>query len=116
MSLRTRSFRTAKIRATTLAAQLEEEWIAIRWRSNANPLRKYLFDDALSSSVTSDAPLLSEAREIYVQAKGRDRPVTFGQAVDRAISTVVKVVGDKPIDLYKRPDAIYPLSMRYKKL
>lgn len=53
----------------------------------------------------SNAPLLSEAKNIYLHSKGDCRPVTFAQAVDRAVNNLVSTVVDKPIDTYSRQDA-----------
>jgi len=48
---------------------------------------------------------MSEAKNTYLHSKGDGRPVTFAQAVDRAIMNLVNAVGDKPIDTYSRQDA-----------
>jgi hypothetical protein len=37
--------------------------------------------------------MLSEAREIYLCIKDIDRPVTFGNAVERAINHLIVLVG-----------------------
>jgi hypothetical protein len=44
LSLRTKSIRVAQTKSVTLAAQLDEEWMTLRWRSKDNPLRSYLSD------------------------------------------------------------------------
>jgi integrase len=105
LSLRTKSLRAAKTKSTTLAAQLDEEWMTLRWRSNDSPLRRYLSDQAFEARESSNAPLMTEARDIYLRSKGDGRPVTFSQAVDRAIGNLVDTVGNKPIDTYSRQDA-----------
>ena len=38
-------------------------------------------------------------------ANGISRPVTFAQAVDRAVNNLVSIAGDKPINTYSRQDA-----------
>jgi len=105
LSLRTKSLRAAKTKSTTLAAQLDEEWMPLRWRSNDSPLRRYLSDQAFEARESSNAPLMTEARDIYLRSKGDGRPATFSQAVDRAIGNLVDTVGNKPIDTYSRQDA-----------
>ena len=42
-SLRTKSCRAAKIKATSLASQLEEDWLTLRWRSKDTPLLRFRF-------------------------------------------------------------------------
>ena len=105
-SLRTKSLSAAKTKSVTLVAQLDEEWMTLRWRSKVSPVRRYLSDQAFVVRELSDAPLMSEAKDIYLRAKGQGRPGTFAQAVARAIGNLIGTVGDKPIDTYSRQDAI----------
>jgi hypothetical protein len=104
-SLRTKSAKAARIKAASLAAQLNEDRLTIRWRSKDTPLRKFLKDQPTEARFESIAPLMSEAGKIYLHTKGEGRPVTFGTAVERAINNLVGLVGDKPIDTYTRTDA-----------
>jgi integrase len=48
---------------------------------------------------------MTEASQIYLGAKGKSRPLTFSQAVNRSVRYLVSVAGDKPIDSYERVDA-----------
>jgi integrase len=105
MSLRTKSIRAAKIKSVTLSAQLDEEWLTIRWRRSDNPLRQYLSDQAHHTHEQFKGPLMSEAKEIYVSAKSNGRSVAFKQAIERAANNLIGNVGDKPIDAYTRQDA-----------
>ena len=100
LSLRTKSIRVAQTKSVTLAAQLDEEWMTLRWRSKDNPLRSYLSDQAFETRELSNAPLMSVATVIYLKAKGDGRPVTFSQAIDRSINNLITTVGNKPIDRY----------------
>ena len=43
LSLRTRSLSAAKLRATSMAAKLEEDWMVLRWRTSDDPLSRFLF-------------------------------------------------------------------------
>lgn len=103
-SLRTKSSKAAKVKAASLASQLEEDWLTIRWRSKDTPLRRFLKDKAAEARVSSTAPLITEAGSIYLRAKGTNRPVTFRTAVERAIGKLTDLLGDKPIDTYSRHD------------
>jgi len=104
-SLRTKSTKAAKIKAASLASQLEEDWLTLRWRSRDTPLRRFLRDQAAEARVASSAPLMREAGSIYLSAKASTRPITFRTAVDRGIKNLTELVGDKPIDTYTRTDA-----------
>ena len=105
VSLRTRSAQAARTKPTNLVAQLDEEWLTIRWRQKDNPLKRFLADQAYADHELSNAPLLSEAKVVYLKSKGDGRPVTFAQGVDRAANNLISSVGDKPIDRYTRQDA-----------
>ena len=105
LSLRTKSLRAAKTKSTTLAAQLDEEWMTLRWRRDNSPLRRYLSDEAFEARELSNAPLMSEAKTIYLKSKGNGRPITFTQAVDRTTESLICTIGDKPIDTYSRQNA-----------
>ena len=104
-SLRTRSCRAAKIKAASLASQLEEDWLTLRWRSKDTPLLRFLKGQAAEARISSSAPLMTEAGTIYLRVKGASRPITFSAAVERAIKNLTELVGDKPIDTYTRHDA-----------
>jgi len=41
-SLKTKSARVAKAKSATLSAQLDEQWLTLRWRTNDNPLDRFL--------------------------------------------------------------------------
>ena len=102
VSLHTKSPHAAKTKSVTLAAQLDEEWFTLRWRQKDNPLRHLLSDAEYEPST---APLISEAKDIYLHSKRESRPLTFSQAVERTVSNLINAVGDKPIDRYSRRDA-----------
>ncbi|SDG32956.1 tyrosine-type recombinase/integrase, partial [Rhodobacter capsulatus] len=50
-------------------------------------------------------PKLSAAVEQYVEQTGRNRPVSFHNAVRRVSSRLIDLCGDKPTDKYSRKDA-----------
>ena len=104
-SLKTKSLKNAKAKSALLASQLDEEWSTLRWRRNDSPLRKFLVEEAYEARGQSLAPLMSEAKEIYLRTKGVSRPKTFTQAIDRTVNNLLELVGDKPIDMYSRLDA-----------
>jgi len=101
-SLRTKSQRAATTRSVTLASKLEEDWLTIRWRTDGNPFSRFM---NVSKGPNASGPLMTEAGQIYLKAKGASRPLTFTQAVTRSVRYLVSVAGDKPIDSYVREDA-----------
>ena len=87
-SIRTKSLKAARVKSASLAAQLNEDWLTIRWRSKDTPLRKFLRDQATEAGFESTAPMMSEAGQIYLRTKGAGRPLTFGTAVDVVLATI----------------------------
>ncbi len=105
MSLRTKSLKVAKAKSTSLASQLDEEWLTLRWRRNESPLRRFLHEQAYEARGQSSALLMPEAKDIYLRTKGVSRPKTFTQAIDRTVNNLFELVADKPIDMNSRKDA-----------
>ena len=105
LSLKTKSSRIARAKSATLAAQLDEQWMNLRWRNNENPLIRFLTEQTCETRSNSSAPLLSEGKIIYLSAKASSRPRTFVQSVERAVNNLISVAGNKPIDTYTRKDA-----------
>ena len=105
LSLRTRNVKVARIKGASLASPLDKDWLTLRWRSNGTPLRRFLRNQSVEARIESSAPLLSEARGIYLRLKGKNRPSTFSSVVERATNNLVNIVGDKPINTYSRLDA-----------
>ena len=44
--LRTKSTKVAKTKSVSLASQLDEEWLSLRWTRNDSPLRRFLHEQA----------------------------------------------------------------------
>ena len=80
-SLRTKSCRAAKIKAASLASQLEEDWLTLRWRSKDTPLLRFLKGQAAEARISSSAPLMTAAGTIYLRVKGASRPIIFSADV-----------------------------------
>ncbi|WP_289036655.1 DUF6538 domain-containing protein, partial [uncultured Roseibium sp.] len=104
ISLRTKALYAAQAKATSLAAQLDEDWLTLRWRSSGNPFSGFLRDQATPLTTSSSAPLLSEAEALYVEMKGRGRSGSFEQTAKRSISYMLQLLGDKPVDAYTRAE------------
>lgn len=113
-SLRTRSARIAQARARKAADQLDEYWYHLRSLEVELPGKHMLRkgrDIALRSGEVAAPPLdtlsvtLSEAVGIYLAQKGKDRPVTFHRAAERACGYVIDACGDKDLGVYTKADA-----------
>lgn len=103
VSLRTRDLRVAKARATQMSLKLQHEFDHLRWRDTPQTFAKVI---AVASDVShaSTAPTLSEACELYAAMKGKGKPKTFHQSLQRAVRYLTLACADKPIDTYDRAD------------
>ena len=112
-SLRTRSARVAETRARKAADQLDDYWFVLRSKDVELPGRHMLRRGystsneigAIVPAASSSFLLLSEAVEIYLQQKGKGRPITFRRAAERACGYVIDACGDKHLDAYTKVDA-----------
>ncbi len=113
-SLRTSSAKIAEARARRAADQLDEYWYHLRSQEAALPGKHMLRLQGIAAGTTfADHPpaisassvLLSEAVSIYLQHKGKGRPVTFHRAAERSCGYVIDVCGDKHLDAYTKADA-----------
>lgn len=112
-SLRTRSAKVADARARRAADQLDDYWFHLRSQDAELPGKHMLRLGganrgglaAVSPISASSFVLLSEAVEVYLQQKGKDRPVTFHRAAERACGYVIDACGDRQLDLYTKADA-----------
>lgn len=112
-SLRTKSSRIAEARAKRAADQLDEYWFHLRCRDAEIPGKHLLRLSPTRAESIGVAPqassssfvLLSEAVGIYLQLKGKSRPVTFHRAAERACGYVIDACGDKHLDVYTKADA-----------
>ena len=104
LSLRTKSVTKAERRARRIAAKLEEQWDLLRLvhledRVGNNRVKVLTGQSPLLVDTT---PPLTTAAETYLAGKGSQRPKTFRQAVDRAVSNMIGLAGDLPIGSYTR--------------
>lgn len=104
IALRTRDKRVAKARAQQMSNQLQQEFEHLRWRDSPVTFSKYI-GQSMYPDAKSDSVLLSAACDLYADIKGRDKPKTFHQSLNRAVRYLVACCGDKPIDTYTREDA-----------
>lgn len=112
-SLRTRSAVVAISRAQRAAQQLDEHWYHLRIREVDLPGKDLLRMSGkaaangvgTSGDTSGSSVKLSEVVSIYIRLKGKDRPVTFHRAAERACGYVIDACGDKDLTAYTRADA-----------
>jgi integrase len=86
-----------------ISCELEALWSQSQIDSVASLINsKYQMGD-----VTQSLPLISEALETYIELKGKDKSPNFESSVRRSVTYLIDALGDKPIDLYSRKDALF---------
>jgi integrase len=116
VSLKTRNRRKAMAASERISCELEALWSQSQIDSVASLINslpamqggsiminsKYQMGD-----VTHGLPLISEALETYIELKGKDKSPNFESSVRRSVTYLIDALGDKPIDLYSRKDALF---------
>ena len=106
-SLRTKSFRDARVRAMSDAAKLDRHWHILRISSDELP-GKHLLANAVQDPIaepSSENHSFKAAVAIYLRLKGNDRPPTFEAAVKRSCGYLIDCCGMKDLKDYVRSDA-----------
>ena len=103
-SLRTKSVSRAGRQAQKIAAKLEEQWELLRLVHLEARVGNSRIEVSSSQNLllVDKTPRLTKAAQTYLEGKGPNRPKTFRQAVDRAVSNLVEMTGDLPICSYTR--------------
>ncbi len=109
-SLRTKSAREACALSRSASAKLEAYWHSLRLAYREVPAQHLVSlrsqDHGDGTDIEQPVDLsLTEAGEVYLRLKGSNKPKTFHSAVERALSYVVKVIRNKPLQAISRKDA-----------
>ena len=108
-SLKTKSKVEAYNSSLLISKNLENHWFSIRLKSDHLQIDRFISKKSqipLSISPDQDEIKFSNAVNIYIKTKGRDKPKTFKKSVERAYRYLLNVADDKCINLYTRKDAI----------
>ena len=113
VGLRTKSFSQAKSRAFVASAKLDEYWSHLRMTDPdilghhllRVPKTEQTFN--LESSVGPACLSFGDALELYIDRKGNRRSKFFFAHAKRNSSYLIDVCGDKPLDMYRRSDALH---------
>jgi hypothetical protein len=101
VSLRTKSKRTAVLSSSHLSMELEGYWSSIRIK---RVVKKYIQTPASGSSSLSGITI-DEAKDCYLELKGKTKPKSFHQVANRNIQYVVDELGNKDLSEYTTIDA-----------
>ena len=71
----------------------------MRWRTDGAPFNRFMDISTEAIDRNASGPSMTEASQIYLNAKGKSRPLTFTQAVNSSVRCLVSVAGDKSIGL-----------------
>ena len=100
-SLRTKSHSRAVKTAIVWSEYLEQAWANIRLQH----LGVLSLSPVVHQSHGSVGPTISEALETYLQLKGSGKGELFFTANRRAVSYLIDILGDLPVDQYTSTDA-----------
>ena len=102
--LKTKSNVSAIRSSKSLYQKLDDYWTSIRLTKIQVPAEHMLVSKPPVNS-NSNAPLLSEALNTYLNLKGEGKDKIFVRAANRSIKYVIELMGDLPIDVYSSKDA-----------
>ena len=108
-SLKTKYKVEAYNSSLSISKNLENHWSYLRLKSDHLQINRFISEKSqipISISSAQDDVKFSDAVNIYIETKGRDRPKTFRKSVERAYKYLLNVTDDKYINLYTRKDAI----------
>ena len=108
-SLKTKSKVEAYNSSLLISKNLENHWFSIRLKSDHLQIDRFISEKSqipLSISPSRDEVKFSNAVNIYIETKGRDKPKTFRKSAERAYRYLLNVADDKCINLYTRKGAI----------
>ena len=102
MSLKTKSFLSARRVAKSIDQRLEDYWMGIRLQKLDIPAIQLVQPDKLAND---NSPTLSEAIELYLKLKSKNKDKVFIRTSYRNIHYVIQALGDRPINSYSTADA-----------
>ena len=117
-SLKTNSFEKAFKLSDKVSQNLESHWLSIRLQNNKFGIGHYIKDHCKvpeQLSFKEDKVTFSNALEIYLSLKGKNKPKSFVQSAERATRYLLEKSEDKPLQFYKRRDATILRENLYSK-
>jgi integrase len=102
-SLKTRSLNRAMRACNSILQRLEDYWLGLRLQKMDIPAIHLVMPDAAANE--SNAPLLSDALDLYLKLKGVGKDKVFIRTATRNVEYVVKVLGNRSIEQYSSADA-----------
>ena len=100
-SLKTKSYVSALRITKSVLQRLEDYWLGIRLQKMDIPaIHLVKSDDGINDS----SPVISDALDLYLRLKGKDKDKTFIRTANRNIKYVIKVLGNKSLKSYSSSD------------
>jgi integrase len=104
ISLKTKSSHRAATASRIMLSKLEDYWLGLRLKDLEVPAAHLLRSQA-TINLNSSLIRLSEALEIYLKVKGRDKGKLFFSHTKRAIGYLISYLGNRSLDQYSGADA-----------
>ena len=101
-SLKTKSYVSALRITKSVLQRLEDYWLGIRLQKMDIPaIHLVKSDDGINDS----SPVISDALDLYLRLKGKDKDKTFIRTANRNIEYIIKVLSNKSIKSYSSTEA-----------
>ena len=105
-SLRTKNRRIANTMSLQMSSRLDLHWASLRVQDFAPVSRQVITDENEKSLPTEiDCMTFSQAAELYLHLKGKERDKRFKAYAKRAVGYLLAVAEDKKLSSYDRDDA-----------
>ena len=101
-SLKTKSYSSALRITKSVLQRLEDYWLGLRLQKMDIPAIHLV---KANDNVYDSSPLISDALDLYLRLKCKDKNKTFIRTANRNIEYIIKVLGNKPIRSYSSSDA-----------
>tara|TARA_B110000027_G_C16071515_1_gene279313 strand:- start:743 stop:1216 length:474 start_codon:yes stop_codon:yes gene_type:complete len=101
-SLKTKSYVSALRITKSVLQRLEDYWLGIRLQKMDIPAIHLV---KANDGINDSSPVISDALDLYLRLKGKDKDKTFIRTANRNIEYIIKVIGNKPIKSYTSNEA-----------
>ena len=101
LALKTKQYRNALRQSQIISKRLDDQWFHMQLDAmGLDNVQNKLFQ-----SVKPSVPLMSEATAFYLRLKGDGKDKVFIRAAQRNATSVIEVLGDRPINDYASSEA-----------
>ena len=101
-SLKTKSYSSALRISKSVLQRLDDYWLGVRLQKMDIPAIHLVKSN---DDVDDSSPVISDALDLYLRLKGKDKDKTFIRTANRNIEYIIKVLSNKSIKSYSSTEA-----------